>query len=512
MKVVTKEFQYRFANLSFANRYPIYLSRDSPLLHLRVMEFHRRALHSGPRDTLHKMQRLYWIQRGSKMIKGIIRNCYHCKKANGPAYKWPQAPPLQKCRVDPANIYQTIGCDLSGHYFVKTPQGQEKVYFCIFIDAASRHINLELMDNMETTTFMATLRKHAACYGYPRKIISDRATYFVKSKEILGEQLGQQFLDQVSQTLERQGVIWVLNPAAASHMGGFFERGVGLVKQILKRNIGRKLLDKLEFETLLKEAAACVNGRILTALNPSNHKDRLPITPSHLVHGREISPLPYGDTSLEEVEDPSFELTSDEVIDQWRRMAARIHAFKEQFQEEWLSELRGRHIRDHHIDPMETAIVGRGDLVLVKHDDIKRALWDMGIIEEILPSSDGKCRAVRVRTKNGEITRPIIKLYPLRTASELKGEETTPTQATERPEEEVRLQETAGTDAGTEPETSDPPNSAETDGSQNQNDIVRADMQPGPAVASQPRRPTRAAKRAAEERIYIDSLNIDTMD
>ena len=501
------------SSLPFENRFPIYLSRDSPLLQLRVMEFHQRALHSGPRDTLHKMQRVYWIQRGSKIIKGIIKQCFQCKRATGPAYKWPQAPNLPNHRINPEYVYQTIGCDLSGHYIVSTPQGQEKVYFCIFIDAASRHINLELMDNMETTTFMATLRKHAAIYGYPRKIISDRATYFVKSKEILGEQLGQQFLDQVTRSLERQGVSWALNPAAASHMGGFFERGVGMVKQILRRNIGRKLLDKLEFETLLKEAACVVNSRILTADNPSSHKDRLPITPSHLVHGREISPLPYGDISLEEIEeeieDPSFERTSDEVIDQWRRMAARMHAFKEQFAEEWLSELRSRHIRDHHIDPMETAIAGRGDLVLIKHDDIKRALWDMGIIEDILPSSDGKCRAVKVRTKHGVITRPIIKLYPLRTAAEL-------TQATDEPEGEVRPQEAAGTEAGNEPEASEPPNNTETDGSQDQNDMVpeqerdpRADMHPGPA--SMPRR-SRAAKRAAEERIYIDSLNIDTMD
>ena len=316
------------------------------------------------------------------------------------------------------------------------------------------------------------------------------------------ELLGQQFVDQVSQTLQRQGVVWALNPAAASHMGGFFERGVGMVKQILKRNIGRKLLDKLEFETLLKEAAACVNSRILTADNPSNHKDRLGITPSHLVQGREISPLPYGDSEMEEVEDPSFEITTDEVIQQWRRMSAMLHSFKDQFATEWLSELRRRHISDHHADPIETAIVGKGDLVLIKHDDIKRALWDMGLVERILPSSDGRTRAVEVRTKNGLITRPIIKLYPLRTAAELQGEKETakeqqsendPTQVTEEPEEEVIL--------GNEPEVSEPQGSE-------QEEEPRADMQPGPVVASQPRRSTRAAKRAAQEKIYIDSLNI----
>ena len=487
------------ANLPFANRYPIYLSRDSPLFHQRVMEFHHRALHSGPRDTRAKMQRIYWIPRSSRMVKNIIRNCYQCKKASGPPYRWPQAPNLPRHRLDPAIPYDTIGADLTGHFFVRTSHGQEKVYICLFICASTRHLNLELMENMECRTFLATLRKHAAVYGSPRKIISDRATYFIKSGAVLGEQLGQQRSNEIGQALERQGVMWTLNPASASHFGGFFERGVGLVKQILKRVIGRSLLDKLEFETLIKEAACITNSRILAADNPSDHRDRLPITPSHLVQGREISPLSYGEGSLDEAEDPSFDPTADEVVEQWKRMAARLQAFKEQFAEEYLSDLRRRHHNEHHSDPVDTPKIGLNDLVLVKHDDIKRSLWDMGTVEEILPSHDGKIRAVKVKTKNGIITRPIIKLYPLRTAAELHPNEQRPETEEEQHEDQSQSRE--------EPENQndvDVPQDAAESETERQPDTITQ-----PEVTT-PQRPARAAKRAAEERIYIQSLNLPT--
>ena len=44
----------------------------------------------------------------------------------------------------------------------------------------------------------------------------------------------------------------------------------------------------------------------------------------------------------------------------------------------------------------------------------------MGEIIEIFPSSDERTRAVRLRTRNGEITRSILKLFPLLSAEQLR--------------------------------------------------------------------------------------------
>ena len=123
-----------------------------------------------------------------------------------------------------------------------------------------------------------------------------------------------------------------------------------------------------------------------------------------------------------------------------------------------------------------------GDLVIMKHDNEKRCLWEKAEVIEILPSSDDKSRAVRLRTKNGECTRPIIKLCPLLKHNELR------------------------------------PNNNNSEQSQDdqtiQPEVAEVDTDRQPAASTQPddaaaRRPTRAAKAAAEEKIYIDSLHLD---
>ena len=475
------------ANLPYSHRYPIYMSRDSPLLPLRVLECHKIALHSGYGVTRAKLQREYWVPRSSRTIRRIVKTCYRCRRASGPPFRWPESPDLPEERVDPATPYNTIGCDLTGHFLVRTQQGTEKVYVALFSDTATRHINLEVLDNMETTSFLSALRRHSATHGTPTKIISDRATYFVKSSAILGEKLGEEFCNAVAKNLSRQGIFWQFNPAASPHMGGHFERLIGLVKSIMKRTIGRSLMEKTEFVTLTKEAACVANSRILGIDNPSSHRDRLPITPNHLVYGREISPLPYGEGNLDEEEDPSYDLLEDEVIKHWRRLASRLSAFREQFSEEYLQHLRTKHHADHHSDPMEVPKIKKGDLVLMKHEELKRSLWDMAIVLEILPSSDGKTRAVRLRTKNGECTRPIIKLYPLLTAEQLEGKE-------------------HGQDQELEQE--DQPTAAPTN--QPATDIQTPPATPTPPASTPRTRPQRAAKTAA--RTWLQGVTNDLLD
>ena len=411
------------ANLKFASRFPIYLTANSPLLRLRVMEHHIIAMHSGPGVTRAKLMREYWIPKSSRIIRNIIRQCYKCRRAKGPPFRSPRSPNLPPERVNITTPYQVIGADLTGHFMVNTEKGVEKVYICLFSDTASRHINVELMEDMSTKSFLCALRRHAATYSTPQKIISDRATYFIKSAEVLGSQLGEEFCSTVSEALGKRGITWQLNPAAAPNWGGHYERLIGLIKSLLKRCIGRDLMEKDEFHTIIKEAATVANSRILAVDNPSSHIDRLPITPNHLIHGREISAIPYGEGNLDEDEDPTFDPTDNEILMQWRKLAARMKYFREQFAEEYLENLRRRHQNEQRADPVEVPKIGIGDLVLVKHNEIKRQLWDLAIVHEILPSSDGKTRAVIIRTKNGLITRPIHKLYPIMSAEQLhKGE------------------------------------------------------------------------------------------
>ena len=408
------------SSMSYSSRYPIYYPNNSPLIKQRVLEMHETAKHAGPGVTRAKILQMLWIPRSSNTIKRILKDCYNCKRATGPAFKWPKSPDLPASRTKP-EAYDVIGCDLTGAFIVRNKEDLQKVYVALFTDCGTRHISVQVMDNMETTTFMQAFRRHCSIYGVPSKVISDQGTYFVKASGILEDKLNE---EEIGQAMNRKGISWQFNPAGAPHFGAHYERLIGTLKGPLKRTIGRKILDKQEFITLVMEATAVVNDRPLTTTNPTNLQDRLEgaqmLTPNHLVFGRTTSPMPYGEGQLEDEEDPTFIPDEEEISKQWRRLATRLNNFKQQFYEEYLAYLRTKHNIDHHSDPIDVPTIGKGDLVIMKSDTEKRSLWDMAEVIEILPSSDSRTRAVRLRTKHGETSRPIIKLFPLLSSRELR--------------------------------------------------------------------------------------------
>ena len=410
------------AALSYANRFPIYYSNKSPLLELRVRELHETCKHAGPGVSKSKIQQTLWIPRSSNIITRIIRKCFKCKKQSGPAFRWPMSGDLPRERVTQHEPYRFIGTDLTGAFYVKNGENIEKVYLAIFSCTGTRHISIQILDNMETTTFLQSFRRHCSIYGTPSGVISDNATYFVKCSAILGEKLGEEWCNEINENLNKKGIQWNFNPAGAPHFGGHYERLIGVLKGPLKRCIGRAILEKQEFSTLCHEAACVMNDRPLNINKyPVDIRDGIPLTPNKLIFGRNISPLGYGEAQIEDPDDPIYVPGEEEIHRQWRRLATRLSLFRQQFQEEYLEYLRQRHQYDHHDDPLQGVQIEVGSLVLMKNEDLKRSLWDTGKVVEILPSSDDRIRAVRLQTKNGECTRPIVKLCPLLTAEEYRA-------------------------------------------------------------------------------------------
>ena len=407
------------ANIGWARRHPVYYPARAPLYTIRVMEQHRLAKHAGPAITKYRLQHQFWIPKAGQSIRKTIKKCFDCRRATGPAFKGPASPPLPADRVV-IRPYSTIGVDFTGHYFVRTGKGTTtKVYICLISCASTRHFMGYLLPGMTVEGFLHCLRQHSATYGGPLRVISDRASYFVKTAEVLGERLGEEFCSEVGEKLGKKGVVWSLNAAAAPHTGGLFERLIGTMKSLMRRCIGRRLLDHEELSTLVKECCCVANDRPLSIANPSDIRDRLPITPNHLVLGRALSPLPYGEDHLEDLNDPSY-LPDDTAIDKtWKKLSAKLATFRSQFAEEYLEYLRVRHSYDHHHDPVEPAEINVGDLVLIKKDNLKRSLWELGTVSSIFPSSDGKKRAAYIHTNNGTISRPITKLVSMVQARDL---------------------------------------------------------------------------------------------
>ena len=95
----------------------------------------------------------------------------------------------------------------------------------------------------------------------------------------------------------------------------------------------------------------------------------------------------------------------------------KLNHFTSRWRKEYLLDLR----EHEKIKKNKESAVKKGDIVLIYEDNVKRAEWKMGKVEELLPGKDGITRGVKVRTcgkvKYEVLNRPLQKLYPLEVSS-----------------------------------------------------------------------------------------------
>ncbi|KAJ8002245.1 hypothetical protein DPEC_G00177900 [Dallia pectoralis] len=86
---------------------------------------------------------------------------------------------------------------------------------------------------MDTAGCINALRRFFALRGPAKKLRSDRGTNFVGACAELS--MGQDHLgkNDLLEYLHNNGCTWEFNPPHASHMGGVWERMIGVIRRIL---------------------------------------------------------------------------------------------------------------------------------------------------------------------------------------------------------------------------------------------------------------------------------------
>ena len=72
-------------------------------------------------------------------------------------------------RITPGCVFQRIGVDYAGPFLIKSGKIREptilKSYACIFVSLAVKAVHIELVSDLTTEAFIATLRRFIACHG-----------------------------------------------------------------------------------------------------------------------------------------------------------------------------------------------------------------------------------------------------------------------------------------------------------------------------------------------------------
>ncbi|XP_035205586.1 uncharacterized protein LOC118180624 [Stegodyphus dumicola] len=174
--------------------------------------------------------------------------------------------------------------DLAGPSHLKDGQ---KSYIVLFTCAVYCAIDVELVTSLTTESFFQALRHFIARRGHPTTTYSDNGTNFVGAERVL-QNIDWDCL--CSKAAEKR-IQWKFNPPSAAWWGGWWKRLIQIVKQILRKMLGRASLGYEELLTVLCDCERIVNSRPLTYVS-DDIEDPLPLTPEKFLHETPQSGVP----------------------------------------------------------------------------------------------------------------------------------------------------------------------------------------------------------------------------
>ena len=246
----------------------------------------------------------YYIPTVQYFLKGLSRRCVSCQKPYAKASTqrmWE----LPAARSQPSRPFSIIGVDFAGPFIRKEgnkrKSTQVKAYVCMYVCFSTKAVFFDPVMDQSTEAFLASLRRFTAIYGAPQEIHSDNGSNFVGANrelkniyELLKKDETQSHLNHWSALRD---ISWSFTPTRAPHFGCLWESAVRLMKLTLKKVIGDQILWADEFTTLLYEAAAICNSRLLAPMETHPTDGVTPLTPGHFLTEAPLVPCLPNPTS-----------------------------------------------------------------------------------------------------------------------------------------------------------------------------------------------------------------------
>ncbi|XP_025760446.1 uncharacterized protein LOC112845098 [Oreochromis niloticus] len=398
------------SGLGMNETHPIIIPGRHHLATLLVSHYHEAVKHQGRHLTEGAIRAAgFWLVGAKRCISSLLYRCITCRKLRGKAeHQQMAALPAERLQVAPPFTY--VGVNVFGPWDVvsrRTRGGvsNSKRWAVMFSCMCSRAVHIEVIEAMSASSFINALRRFFAVRGPAKQIRSDCGTNFVGASRELEMDKTNPGFDSVEKYLNKQSCTWVFNPPHASHMGGAWERMIGIARRILDCMLLEQRKSRLTHEvltTLMAEVAAIMNARPIIPVS-SDPESPCILTPAMLLTLKTgpTPPLPSG----------KFE-EADLFREEWKQVQGLADVFWNRWRREYLKTLQLRHKWQGKQPSLQ-----EGDIVLLKDNQAERNEWPMGIITKTFPGKDGLVRKVKVEVvKDGDrrgFSRPITEVVLL---------------------------------------------------------------------------------------------------
>ncbi|XP_053969225.1 uncharacterized protein LOC128870597 [Anastrepha ludens] len=363
--------------------------------YLIVDHYHQRFYHIQHETALNEVRQLFFIPKLRSLFKAVRRNCQVCKIANAA----PQAPQMAQLPTARLAAYSRpftyVGIDYFGPILVTENRKAKKRWGVLLTCLTIRAIHIEIAHSLSTDSCLMCLRNFIARRGCPVEIYSDNGTNFRGADSFLKDELLKLNASIVERELAHKGIAWKFNPPAAPHMGGAWERLIRTTKAVLHKISPSQRFSDESLRSALLEVEMIINSRPLAYLS-LDYEDQEPITPNHFLLGSSNGAKPF--CKPEEIS-LKMNLRQSEMFANlfWRRWVR-----------EMIPSLTRRSKWFEKVKP-----ISEGDIVLIVDENAERNTWLKGIVVETTMAKDGQVRRAKVKTRQGVLERPAVKLAVL---------------------------------------------------------------------------------------------------
>ncbi|GFX92565.1 integrase catalytic domain-containing protein [Trichonephila clavipes] len=349
------------SDLTYSQKHPAILPADHLLTKLIMINIHNRNFHLGPQALLYCTTQRFWPLRGRSIARKIVHECVVCFK-NKPI--------------------------VANHLMGSLPR-----------EETSKAVHLEIVSDLTTDAFLATLKRFVARREKCATISSDNAKNFVGANRELKRlhNLLKFPEEKLSSYLSSEGISWNFMPPRAPNFGGLWEAGVKSFKFYLKRAVGNLKMTLEEFLTIITQIEGILNSRPITPLS-EDIDDLEVLTPGHFLIGRPI-------TSISE---PNLLDKTENTLSRWQKLTKIVQHIWTKWSRDYLNNLQQRNKWQFHKDNVKL-----NTMVLIKDDNLPVNKWSLGRITKLAPGTDGKVRVVEIKTNKGNIKRSIGKVCVL---------------------------------------------------------------------------------------------------
>lgn len=220
------------AQLNSEERNPVVLPGRHHISTLLIRHYHNRVQHQGRLFTEGAVRTAgFWLIGGKTCVSSVLHKCLVCRKLRGKNQHQVMAN-LPEERVSTSPPFSYVGLDVFGPFTVtarRTRGGHAhgKRWAVLFSCMSTRAVHIEVIETMETSSCINALRRFFAIRGPARQLRSDCGTNFVgASKELGFHKMAKEPV--VQEYLRDHSCTWEFNPPHASHMGGAWERMIGI--------------------------------------------------------------------------------------------------------------------------------------------------------------------------------------------------------------------------------------------------------------------------------------------